>query len=129
MAWFTIFWIPVIMKYVRPDRVWLKFNLSGKNFKKCIKKEENIEMVKLISQSLEYKFIFQCETIVCHDGIKVMSNLAKSAANQELCIRLAQVFLIQDWVKPERTCCTQVLYYLLGKIFFIPLHTKSERGV
>ncbi|XP_045164580.2 uncharacterized protein LOC123528704 [Mercenaria mercenaria] len=53
-----------------------------------------------------------CETIICHDGIKVMSHLAKTPTNQELCIRLAQVFLIQDWVKPERTCCTQELLKL-----------------
>ncbi|XP_052781831.1 LOW QUALITY PROTEIN: uncharacterized protein LOC128218256 [Mya arenaria] len=53
-----------------------------------------------------------CETVVCHDGIKVMSHLAKNPANQELCIRLAQVFLIQDWVNPDRNCCTQELLKL-----------------
>ncbi|XP_052284946.1 uncharacterized protein LOC127881244 isoform X2 [Dreissena polymorpha] len=53
-----------------------------------------------------------CETIVCHDGIQVMSHLAKNPANQALCIRLAQVFLIHDWVNPNRNCCTQELLKL-----------------
>ena len=45
---------------------------------------------------------------MCHDGIKVMAHLAKNQANQSLCIRLAQIFLVQDWIKPDRNCCTQV---------------------
>uniref|UniRef100_K1PPI0 C2H2-type domain-containing protein n=1 Tax=Magallana gigas TaxID=29159 RepID=K1PPI0_MAGGI len=50
-----------------------------------------------------------CETIECHHGIYIIEKLEKKENNQSLCVRLIQIFLVQDWIRPDRNCCTKKL--------------------
>lgn len=50
-----------------------------------------------------------CETIECHHGIYIIEKLEKKESNQSLCVRLIQIFLVQDWIRPDRNCCTKKL--------------------
>ncbi|XP_048740267.2 uncharacterized protein LOC125654362 [Ostrea edulis] len=50
-----------------------------------------------------------CETIECHHGIYIIEQLEKKDSNQSLCVRLIQIFLVQDWIRPDRNCCTKKL--------------------
>ncbi|XP_061187047.1 serine-rich adhesin for platelets-like [Saccostrea echinata] len=50
-----------------------------------------------------------CETIECHHGIYIIEQLEKKETNHSLCVRLIQIFLVQDWIRPDRNCCTKKL--------------------
>lgn len=50
-----------------------------------------------------------CETIECHQGVYIIEKLEKKESNQSLCVRLIQIFLVQDWIRPDRNCCTKKL--------------------
>ncbi|XP_052090243.1 uncharacterized protein LOC127726912 [Mytilus californianus] len=54
----------------------------------------------------------ECEQIVCHTGIKIINRLEQKESNQQLCVRLVQIFLVQDWINPDRNCCTKELLKL-----------------
>lgn len=87
------------------------WSLKHQALKNDLKIKEH-QIVIMYKQQMYNKMQEVCESIICHDGIKVMAHLAKNQANQSLCIRLAQIFLIQDWLKPDRNCCTQELLKL-----------------
>ncbi|XP_063430969.1 uncharacterized protein LOC134712900 isoform X2 [Mytilus trossulus] len=54
----------------------------------------------------------ECEQIICHTGIKIINRLEQKESNQQLCVRLVQIFLVQDWINPDRNCCTKELLKL-----------------
>ncbi|KAJ8301491.1 hypothetical protein KUTeg_020478 [Tegillarca granosa] len=53
-----------------------------------------------------------CEKIPCHTGIKIILKMEQKESNQAICVRLIQTFLVQDWVNPDRNCCTNELLKL-----------------
>ncbi|KAL3853058.1 hypothetical protein ACJMK2_016640 [Sinanodonta woodiana] len=61
----------------------------------------------------------ECSKIECHKGIRIINALEKKDNCQELCVRLAQTFLVQDWVRPERKCCTQDLLKLWIRLQYL----------
>ncbi|XP_033746396.1 uncharacterized protein LOC117331673 isoform X2 [Pecten maximus] len=67
-----------------------------------------------------------CEKIVCHDGVKLVLRLEQKESNQALSVRLIQIFLVQDWIKPEQKCCTQELLKLWIRHQYIADHNKEK---
>ncbi|XP_069141478.1 mucin-17-like isoform X2 [Argopecten irradians] len=67
-----------------------------------------------------------CEKIVCHDGVKLVLKLEQKECNQALSVRLIQIFLVQDWIKPEQKCCTQELLKLWIRHQYIADHNKEK---
>ncbi|XP_021341265.1 uncharacterized protein LOC110442129 isoform X2 [Mizuhopecten yessoensis] len=67
-----------------------------------------------------------CEKIVCHDGVKLVLRLEQKESNQALSVRLIQLFLVQDWIKPEQKCCTQELLKLWIRHQYIADHNKEK---
>ncbi|XP_060069168.1 uncharacterized protein LOC132549268 [Ylistrum balloti] len=67
-----------------------------------------------------------CEKIVCHDGVKLVLRLEQKECNQALSVRLIQIFLVQDWIKPEQKCCTQELLKLWIRHQYIADHNKEK---
>ncbi|KAL5013556.1 hypothetical protein ScPMuIL_007826 [Solemya velum] len=53
-----------------------------------------------------------CEQLPCSTGIQIIQSLEQSEDNKDLCVRLAQIFLIQDWLRRDHYSCTNDLLKL-----------------
>ncbi|KAK3605793.1 hypothetical protein CHS0354_002404 [Potamilus streckersoni] len=82
-------------------------------------KVQQLYLFLLHKQQQFEKLQEECSKIECHNGIKIINALEKKDNCQELCVRLAQTFLVQDWIRPERKCCTQDLLKLWIRLQYL----------
>ncbi|XP_041347807.1 uncharacterized protein LOC121367599 [Gigantopelta aegis] len=54
----------------------------------------------------------ECQKIPCHDGVRLISRMRQMEKYKSLCTRLAQIFLVQDWIRQSEHCCTKDLLKL-----------------
>ncbi|KAK3102995.1 hypothetical protein FSP39_015607 [Pinctada imbricata] len=83
----------------------------------CLRQEKFIRDLEFKMMQLQLLFKLKyldklqevCESITCHVGVALLDRLEGKESNQALVVRLIQIFLVQDWIKPDRNCCTKTL--------------------
>ncbi len=55
-------------------------------------------------------YLFQCWKMPCCVGVKMVESLFEDTEKRQVCLTLAQTFLLQDWMTPDKNCCTKVCH-------------------